>query len=453
MIIYFHSIIGIYPLTEEAERLLHGKINQNIRVKAPLFASAVETTKAIRVLRNQELAARRLLNIFEVRRFQSSLFIEELGKVVENFAHRKENANDNFLYQLLSYNKTPGYVPSGNVEYLIKIGLVTLLRIGINDDARNSKFVTKFSEYKNDINQGSLFAGFENFILLLNDTELKASFEKICDNIGLIMPEVNLFEIAYFYIAIKSHLHKHEGNLLTIADELFQVARKKPRTFAQVLLLIGHSFSFERLYESIHALEQAPILKEVKILNRIVTVDIEVEESRETADVEVIQSDLKKDTGKKSSKRSSQGHMVSNEQVKIEDDLAITDSSMKNVDTLSSEPNDEMSEKGSKSDPELDLGIERLGSHNDEKETDFPKQAYSVIQFSNWIQIHKSLIKFKKEAWGQFIRYHFEDQGAEFSFENLKSILKSHPESESQLLTKSGKGKFDLESIRTFFGP
>lgn len=258
--IYFQAILSIYPLTNIGSQLLQGKINNDFIVNEPVFERIIGEVKIIRSLDNRNIATQNLLKIF-------SLTIEKEKMLMLDDSLRRILLDNNFklyLDYLITYNKTPNNIPDGNVEFLCKIGIIVLNYLKI-DDANFFKgpFYKSCLLNKDTINTDSIFESYSMFVDL-KDAELQSSFENLKSKIDLVLPHIDIFKASYFFLAYKSFLNKNDKNLVLLKSEIEQLIFDDERTAAFVLAMIGYTFSFELLYESLHVLAKASVLKSVK---------------------------------------------------------------------------------------------------------------------------------------------------------------------------------------------
>lgn len=262
LIIYFNSLKSVYTLTYEGERLLFGKLNENIKIGRPILDKAIQKVKADRTIQNRIKSVKKLIDVFELSVLTDKKFKQLLQTTIDSIVYNRSIDENNILYHLLTYDKTPNFLPTGNAEFITKVGIITLLSINKDESIlKNGAFYKQCLEFRDQINKGSFFDGLENFNNLLSNEILKISYDKIIASINPKFDNLDIFKISYYFLAIKSHLNKNEKDLLSIANQLYNKIQEDPSTFIHVLLLIGYTFSFEELYESLHILNKAPILK------------------------------------------------------------------------------------------------------------------------------------------------------------------------------------------------
>jgi hypothetical protein len=259
--ICFKAVLSIYPLTNIGNQLLQGKINDNFIINKPIFEDIIEEVKVLRTLENRKLAANNILKLFSLNIDNHKInLIEQALKRILSSKNSTNNFNS-YLDYLIAYNKTPNNIPDGNVEFLCKIGVIVLNYLQ-KDEVNFFKgpFYKSCFDYKNDINAGSIFNSYTNFIEI-KDNELITSLEKLKSNIDLQIDNVDIFKASYFFLAYKAFLNKNDNNLELLKIEIEQLIFEDELTTAFVLVMIGYTFSFEFLYESLHSLNNAPLIK------------------------------------------------------------------------------------------------------------------------------------------------------------------------------------------------
>lgn len=260
-LIYFNAVLSIYPLTTLASKLLEGRLNSKFRVQPPIFEHIVEAVKLQRSLHTRLETIKVLFQYFglsiDVQEVVPTLLYEAARNVV---SQKKES---NYFEHLLSYNKTPSYVPEGNVEYLCKIGIVALRSLGQNEDSIvKGPFYKSCIANKSLINKGDLFESY-NAARQLPDDSFQQSFKKIVEAISKSAPEADVFRISYFFIAFRDKLLQNEKNLTRIERDIKRLTEEHIESAKWVVALLGFAFSFENLYESIHTLNKAPLFIEL----------------------------------------------------------------------------------------------------------------------------------------------------------------------------------------------
>ena len=269
----FKAITKIYPLTTKAKNVLSGKLNQNIQVDAPKFEKIIDQIKLLRAIKHRDLLIEKLFNILLITEKPKIKFTNDVQLIIKSLLKGNSSSNS-FLSNLLSYNYNPNEISSGNIEYLEKIGIIAFIfKAKTSDGYTDSPFYKACERNKKEINKGSYADGYNKYFELLsnNNSDLNCSdsHNKINRIINEGIENVDVFKIAYYFLAIKTRLNKNETNLLELYQQIIEDLFYDKNMMIHVLYLIGYTFSFEQLYESIHILEKAPLLK-----NKFITADI-----------------------------------------------------------------------------------------------------------------------------------------------------------------------------------
>ena len=263
--IYFNAVLSIYPLTNIGNQLLQGKINDNFLINEPLFEGIIQEVKLNRSIELRRLAANKILDIFSLNIDNQKLHLVEnsLRKILSNFS--VNNNFDSFLDYLISYNKTPNNIPDGNIEFFCKIGIIVLNSKGIDEsNFFKGPFYKSCLANRNLINDESIINSYYNFIEN-NDKELRQSLEKLKSNINFKNLDIDIFKAAYFFLSYKSFLNKNDKDLSLLKTEIDKLIFDDKKTASFVLVMLGFAFSFELLYESLHNLNNAPLIKTIPI--------------------------------------------------------------------------------------------------------------------------------------------------------------------------------------------
>lgn len=263
IVIVFDSIHSIYPLTNIGSRLLEGKISDDFILKSPIFEKEIEALKIIRSMEVRKNTSEKLLTHFNLQTILNKETVSTIEIAVEkNLLDKKETqVFTTFLDHLIAYNKTPSYIPDGNVEYICKVGAVAIKFLEKQEEVfTNGPFYKSTIKYKNEINKNSYNSSYQDFISI-TDYELKSSYEKMVEIISKDYKDVNIFKISYFFLAFRSFINKNDNNIEGINNEIIELINKDKYTGAFVLSLLGYTFSIENIYEGLHKLSNAPLLK------------------------------------------------------------------------------------------------------------------------------------------------------------------------------------------------
>ncbi|ENA1802856.1 hypothetical protein ABF179_002269 [Flavobacterium psychrophilum] len=377
--IYFKAVLSIYPLTNIGSQLLQGKINDNFIIKEPIFEEIIEEVKIIRSLDNRNKATENILNSFllNITNVKKSLLEESLKRILLS-----KNSNDNFnsfLDYLISYNKTPSNIPDGNVEFLCKIGIIVLNYLKI-DEANFFKgpYYKSCLNYRDEINDGSIFNSYSTFIEI-KDSDLISSLESLKSKIDITIPGIDIFKASYFFLAYKAYLNKNDKNLELLKNEIEQLKFDDEQTTAFVLAMIGYVFSFESLYESLHTINKAPLIKissDLSFMKKSLVIT-SINKLKKTEDKIVKKI--------KSSENGGNKDMVSEE---VSVPIIVYESNLNNVNTDKTDLT-----LFTENDKSLDENTNNFGD----------EVTKSVPELLNWINNHKPISKSATFEWKKFI--------------------------------------------------
>ena len=399
IVLYFDSVVSIIPLTKIGGQLLDGKLNNEFKINSPFLESLVEEVILLRSIDNRKQASLKLLSIFKVE----NLISDELRLMIENsIILNINNKNNNqelksYLDHLIGFNKTPSYIPEGNIEFICKIGAIAMKYLGKPDEVfKNGPFYKCCLTYKLEINSNNLFESYESF-LSVKDESFKAGYEKIVELISNDFKGFDVFKASYYFLAFKSKLNNNDNNLAYISEEIKILIKKDKGIAIFVLNLIGYVFSFENLYESIHKFSNAPLFQKRN--------KIEIKTHTENI-VEPIKEEISKPV-------------------------------------VIYEPSIEDFEKNDKNSIVYD--IDETSNIQDSTTSYNEVKIKNVQSFKEWLIFN--LKNPKKKDWIQFIDYYFNDKLAELNFDNLINIIAK----EQNLSEKLIKTKKDKDLIKSFF--
>lgn len=259
----FKAVTSIYPLSNIGKQLLSGKLNEKFEINQPVFEKAIEEVKIIRSIENRYNATNILLSCFSLSNSITETKLTLLKNSLRKLLIKETSTNDlvTYLDFLLSYNKTPSYIPDGNVEFLCKIGAIAMKFIGKPEEIlTNGPFYKSCLRYKGQINNRNIHNSYYYF-LSSKDEELTSSYKKIREFISKDFVDIDIFKTSYYFLAFKSYLIKNDFNLIGLEEDIICLKSKDDKVAAFVLSLLGFAFSFDQLYESIHILSKAPLFK------------------------------------------------------------------------------------------------------------------------------------------------------------------------------------------------
>lgn len=458
ILISFDSILCIYPLTIIGSKLLEGKISYDFFVELPVFEKCVESLKIIRSMVFRKSASEKLLVHFKL----SELLNKELLSVIEESVNKnlldksEPQVFTSFLDHLIGYNKTPSYIPDGNIEYICKIGAIAIKYLGKPEEVfTNGPFYKSSLKYKSKINNNSYLDSYLDFITI-PDSELKKSYEKMVELISKDYKGVDIFKVSYFFLAFKSFVNKNDNNIEAIKNEIDTLINEDRNTATFVLSLLGYTFSMENIYEGIHRLSNAPLLKSTR---KKKVIELENAE-REKAKIE-----RKKEAAIKLSEPSNNKE-IPDEVIAVPETQEIetipNDVIEKPIEEIAIEPSETVSEPSviyemngpisevekvikNKSDAIREKEVQSIIITDVLEEKSDGRQLLTVQFFRSYLS--NKVAKSKHKNWFQFLDYYFPIKNEELSLERLELNLDNKPELKEKLYNS----KKDKESIKAFF--
>lgn len=266
ILISFDSIQCIYPLTDIGLKLLDGKISEDFILEQPVFENVIEVIKINRSMDFRKAAAAKLLEHYDlVQYIKKDTILSIESSVEKNLLDKiKPQIFDTFLDHLIAYNKTPSYIPEGNIEHICKIGVIAIKYLGKAEEVfTNGHFYKSSIKYKSKINSPSYLKSYSVFNSIV-DVELKSSIEKMVDIISKEYSGVDVFKVSYFFLAFKSFLNKHDNNVELLNNEIEDLIYDDKQSAAIVLAMLGFTYSIESIYEGLHRISNAPLLKSTR---------------------------------------------------------------------------------------------------------------------------------------------------------------------------------------------
>jgi hypothetical protein len=430
----FQSVLSIYPLTNNGSKLLAGKLNDKFRINPPLFESVVQKVKEIRSIESRRIAVTRFLSYFSLPFPRDKEVVMQIRNSVTALLNKRSGSHNGSSYfdHLLSYNITPSYMPSGNVEFLCKIGAVAMKFLGRQEDAfANGPFYKSCLSYKSEINLGDYEKSFETF-LSLNDNALRTSHEKIVEIISKDFPRLNIFKISYFFLAFKSYLNKNDLDFLGLKDDIEKLKRNDADVAAWVLTLLGYVFSFDQLYEGLHIMNNAPLfitsLKPSEEYDRKEKELLKKENEKEKT--EIIKKEEENSLGMREAKKSDSSlikELDSDEKEVVYEKNLIEEPLPTETDSDRKAKSEETMDTTSYQ----DIKVEKL------------KKNISISDLKTFITVNFEKVK---KPWSQFIETYLIDKYTSITYNDLITAIDHIPDLKGKLL-KSKKAEIALKNF------
>ncbi len=458
ILLSFDSILCIYPLTIIGRQLLDGKISDDFIVEHPVFEKAIESLKIFRSMVFRRSTSEKMLALFDLVTVLKKERISAIEEAIKKNLLDKSQPQifTSFIDHLIAYNKTPSYIPDGNIEHICKIGAIAIKYLGKSEEVfMNGPFYKSILKYRSKINNKSYLASYQDF-MSITDHELKLSYNKMVEIISKDYNGIDIFKISFFYLAFKSFINKHDNNIEGISNEIDTLIKQDRNTAAFVLSLLGYTFSIENIYEGIHRLSNAPLLKstirkKAAELEKVKREKADMEQQRESA-INAPEQSVEKET-------------IKDEKVKIESGVVETisnDPIEKTEETIIEKPIETVAEQIVIYEVNDPHSIEKTDEIN--KTDIIPKQEVqstividdlemkSGIREMVTVQLFRSYLSKeqknpKQKIWFDLLEHYFPNKYEEISLESLLYKLDIVPEVKDKIL-KTGK---DKELIKAFF--
>jgi hypothetical protein len=455
VLISFQSIQCIYPLTKTALQLLDGKINDDFIIAPPVFENAIEALRLRRSMAFRRATAGKLLIHYNLEAMLNKQYFSFIESAIEKnlLDKSKPQAFSTFLDHLVAYNKTPSYIPDGNIEHICKIGAIAIKYLGKPEEVfTNGPFYKSSIKYKSQINGPSYLTSYLDFFSI-KDVELNSSIEKMIDIISKDYSGIDIFKISYFFLSFKSFLNKHDNNIELLDNEIVALISNDKQSASFVLAMLGYTFSIESIYEGLHKISNAPLLKstqskisaEIEKLKRKEAEIAKLKELEKAAlehkKIKMSQEKLKEDT-----------KIVLNENAgESADEVVVEEVDQNPVDSIS-EPifNYENTGKVELSEIDKNTEVDIVEVKNEIEPFEVNKKVHEKETLT--VQIFKAFLtkeqsKPKQKIWFELLDSYFPSRHDEITLESILDKLDTTPEVKNQLL----KAKKDKESIKSFF--
>jgi len=256
LVLQFEDILKIFNSTEQADFFNTGKFNTILNIDQPYFSNVFERIKLNRNYKGKQVVNELLKRVFSVS--GDSRF--------EDFIYKSlfTDKQSNFIKSLIAYNVTPGILPQGNLEFILKVGLAIFDWKGTSVDKFEKgdyykNLITNVNAFKNR----SLCADLETFYSLLKSNhELENAYNIIVNLLSEFDSSFDLYKIAYFYLGFKFMILKADNDISNdfVLYNLAELKITEPEIFVQAIHLLSRTFSFNDLYEGIYKLIEIPVL-------------------------------------------------------------------------------------------------------------------------------------------------------------------------------------------------
>jgi hypothetical protein len=467
ILISFDSIQCIYPLSRTGLQLLDGKINDDFIIESPIFENAIEALKLKRSMAFRRATAAKMLSHYNLAAMLNKSYFSLIESAIEKnlLDKTKPQVFSTYLDHLVAYNKTPSYIPDGNIEHICKIGAITIKYLDKPEEVfTNGPFYKSSIKYKSQINGSSYLTSYLAFNSI-KDIELNSSIEKMIDIISKDYNGIDIFKVSYFFLAFKSFLNKHDNNIELLNNEIEALITNDKQSASFVIALLGYTFSIESIYEGLHKISNAPLLKSTQSkisaeIEKRKRKEAEIEKMKELEKAAIEQEKLK--LSQLIQKEESKIEVVENVPV-VADKLVVeaeiekageeaTGKVIHNPIETVSEPiviyENTVKEDVLKSDNAKQQDFEEIKSSTESikaDSTEFEKEMPSVQIFKLFITKEQS--KPKQKIWFDLLDSYFPSKHDEITLEKLLDKLDTIPEVKDKLL----KTKKDREIIKSFF--
>ena len=466
VLISFDSIQCIYPLTKTGLQLLEGKINDDFIIAHPIFENAIEVLRLNRSMAFRKLTAFKLLNHYNLEAILSKQNLSLIEASVEKnlLDKSKPQVFNTFLDHLIAYNKTPSYIPDGNIEHICKIGAIAMNYYGRSEEVFiNGPFYKSSVKYKSQINSQSFLTSYLAFNSIA-DIELKSNFGIMVGIISKDYPGIDIFKVSFFFLAFKSFLNKHDNNIALLNNEIEALIANDKQSASFVLAMLGYTFSFESIYEGLHRISNVPLLKSTQSkisaeIEKRKRIEAEIEKKTELEKVAIEQEKIRlSQLIQKEEMKTEVGGHVSVRAVEVVLDAGIEKSvepaeeAIHNPIETASEPivvyenfeKVEGLEIVNTEQQDLEQ-IKSLSESIEQNSTEIDKETLTVQIFKSYLS--KEYKPAKQKMWFELLDNFFPSKHDEITLDKLMDKLDSIPEIKAKLI----KATKDIVIIKSFF--
>jgi hypothetical protein len=297
----FNAIRCIIPLNEVAMELLQSKLNSDFQYATPMPVDLYESILALREDKLRSNSALSVLSCFNLPAPENP-FIDLVKHATRRLIFDEELAKGSGTIDfLLEFNTTPSDIPSGNIEGLMKIICVGMLKVTGNvDKLRLSPLFNLLLDNMDLLNQGTLLTCYQSFKNIANNNRDKV--EKLEATLASSEIDADIILLLFLFISFKKEIQKNDFDLKSISFDINEIKSIYIKELSQALYLVGYTMSMGTLHESIHRLRSSPLFevekeveKEVEIENEKLIIN-EINFVEENTSESINQCDIKYDS-------------------------------------------------------------------------------------------------------------------------------------------------------------
>jgi hypothetical protein len=275
----FNAVKRLIPLNELAKELLQSKLNSDFQYTSPIPEGLYEAVFALREDKLRLNSGLAVLSCFDLPAPTTS-FINLVKNATRRLIFNEDISKDaGTIDFLLEFNTTPSGIPSGNIEGVMKIICVGMLKVtGNADRLRESPLFNLLLDNMDILNQGSLLICYQNFQKLSNENWDKV--EKLEATLASAEIDADILLLLFLCISFKKELQINDFDLKSISFDINEIKSIYSKELSQALYLVGYTMSMGALHESIHRLSFSPLfekefetVKEKLIIDKELSVD------------------------------------------------------------------------------------------------------------------------------------------------------------------------------------
>jgi len=271
--------------------------------------------------------------------------------------------------------------------------------------------------------------------------------------------------VSFFFLAFKSFLNKNDNNIELLNNEIEALIANDKQSASFVLAMLGYTFSIESIYEGLHKISNAPLLKSTQSkisaeIEKRKRIEAEIEKKNELEKAAIEQERIR--LSQLMQKEETKSEVVEYVAV-IADEVVVEAGIEKALEEAAEEvihnPIENVSEpiviyentekaEVLASDNTKQTDFEEIKSSTESiepKSTEIEKETLTVQIFKAYLTKEQS--KPKQKIWFELLDTYFPSKHDKITLEKLLDKLDSIPEVKDKLL----KTKKDRDSIKSFF--
>lgn len=266
----FSGVQNIIPLSNEAAQKISSRLPEKMRIGKPISGKILTRVKSLRQHNQRKKTISSLSQIFNLTMpADGGTFINRVSAGLNKIQHQPNSVNrTSVIYNLISFDITPSFIPEGNIESIIKLGcIVYQSKESDIEQIKRGPFFQACKKHETELNNGSILKGYlayKNMKNKLSENEI-SSIRTMETQLSQEFKYMNSVLVYYIYLSLNRLIAKREFDLGYVRKDIIELKEYDSDSLFYALAIFASVHSFDRLYESIHHLSSAPLFNSNKL--------------------------------------------------------------------------------------------------------------------------------------------------------------------------------------------